>query len=589
MIRALRYSMLALVPAAVATPQQPAVRWRHEARDIIDHTELTAFGTLLVSTSTATVALEPDSGRVVWSSSALRGCRTGGTPPATSCRFDGQGGYQLHLYDELPVALLARPDHLVAFDLHAGTERWRSDSAGFPRSEGGWRLEREFGAVLLWSKPDKESGTRLGVLDLLEGTPRWVTDLPLASDVELVVGRGVRLFAGKDRSGRMTVVAVEPETGTIRFVSEELGELFDRKRRRLATADPLAALGSPAVDYRAATGYELEMLSTDAKRLTGFDLASGSIKWQVEDVEVDAWVYDADAVYVVHDKELSAFQVADGSLLWSARTAGGPILSLTDHGLVVGCSQTFCASRIELVDRRTGQSLWAAPAELGSVSTAVLWKDDGIIAGLPKGVVRVDLARGDVITLAALEFRGNEGPRAINERANGFSVLGNQNVALLDSAGALQEHRYYRPPGLSTWDKIGRIALSSALTALSFAQASSSASSMARQNAYLSSLSGGSGVGHGLAFYQVHYPNLRARATASRLRGQNVYLYTEDPDSRGREGFSLVRFDLETGQEAGRAWVQERRPKMTFDPELGLVYVRRGLEAVEAITFEPAP
>jgi outer membrane protein assembly factor BamB len=404
----------------------------------------------------------------------------------------------------------------------------------------------------------------------------------------MVLGRGVRMFLGRGSSGKKVLVAVEPGEGRVRFTSEELGPLFDRKGRRLGTADPLAVYGSPAVDHRATLGYDQEILYTGEKELTAFDLESGAVRWQVRDVEMDGWVYDGDALYVLGDKKLSAFRLADGSRKWSRKSREGSSLILTDHGLLLGCSSFSCWNEIELVDTTAGEPAWTAPAKLSEGSSAILWKGDHVLIATSEGVWRLDVASGAVSALASVEFRGNEGPTTIGETSRGLYVMSNQNVAVLDSAGSLRAHQYYKPPGLSTLEKIGRIALSTALTALSYAQASASASSMAKQNAFLSSMSGGSGVGRGFAFYQIHFPNLRARATATQRIDHLLYVYTEEADARGREGFSLVQFDASDGKEVGRAWVQQRRPKMRIDPVLNLVYVQRTLETVEAIGFEPA-
>jgi hypothetical protein len=302
---------------------------------------------------------------------------------------------------------------------------------------------------------------------------------------------------------------------------------------------------------------------------------------------MDEWVYDDGAVYVIGKDELRAFHLLDGSLKWSKTTPASSRLNLTNRGLVVGCDLYGCGSAVGIIETGGGQSVWPSPVTLGGLSGDVLWKDDHVIIALPTAIERLDLASGRLDRMATVAFRGGEAPREIRETARGYLVSSNQNVMVLDSSGTVGPHAYYRPPSLSALEKVGRIALSAGLTALSYAHAKSSATRMARQNAYLSALSGGSGVGYGFACYRISYPNLRARSVAGLNTDQHAYIYTEEPDRKGREGFSLVQFDGIEGREIGRAWVQERRPKMQIDPVLGLVYVQRGLTSVEAIRIEP--
>ncbi len=72
--------------------------------------------------------------------------------------------------------------------------------------------------------------------------------------------------------------------------------------------------------------------------------------------------------------------------------------------------------------------------------------------------------------------------------------------------------------------------------------------------------------------YPEMYPRLSARFTASAAAANYTYIYTDDPDATGREGFSLVRVREEDGREVGRAWVEQREPKFVLDPIGELVF-----------------
>ena len=56
--------------------------------------------------------------------------------------------------------------------------------------------------------------------------------------------------------------------------------------------------------------------------------------------------------------------------------------------------------------------------------------------------------------------------------------------------------------------------------------------------ATISALKGGSGVGY--ATYHVYSPQLSRRYSAAERLEKYAYMYTDEPDTRGREGFSLA-------------------------------------------------
>jgi len=76
------------------------------------------------------------------------------------------------------------------------------------------------------------------------------------------------------------------------------------------------------------------------------------------------------------------------------------------------------------------------------------------------------------------------------------------------------------------------------------------------------------------------------RQSLSLSAARYVYMYTEEPLGE-RKGFSLVKFNKETGQEEGRVWVDKRRPDYSFDPISGFVFVKENSKEIFALRFPP--
>jgi hypothetical protein len=85
----------------------------------------------------------------------------------------------------------------------------------------------------------------------------------------------------------------------------------------------------------------------------------------------------------------------------------------------------------------------------------------------------------------------------------------------------------------------------------------------------LSSNSGilGSMIGQSLA------ESMGVRFGSASAANRFAYTFTETPDPAGRTGFSLVRIEKATGEEAGRVWFAGRSPDYTLDPVTGIVLV----------------
>lgn len=588
--------VLALVFSTRAFAQDSAasLAWRYEADGIVTYVEPTPLGTVVVGTNARTVAIDPSTGEPRWASEMLRDCRWFQRRGLLNihyrtdeplCRFGDRDDYTVLTLDPVPLMILARSDQVVVFDLGAGVPRWSSDTLGMRLAEDGWEALPELGMLLVWSNP-QDTGTTVAAVDLITGELRWAAQIAVVDDIEDIAGRGMRLFFGKGASGRKTVVAIDLREGSVAFESEELGRAFDDDRRMLLTVDSTALYNSPDVDFGTAFEHPLEVLRTGKDGLIAFDAETGQIQWRVEDIPWGSWVYDTAALYAEGGGKVVAVTLADGSVRWSVGARPSSMI-VTDHGLLLGCDLVACRDKFLLLDPANGRPLWSEPIELNPPTASVVWRDDHFLVTRPTSVQRVDFATGQHQERASFQLNGEQGVPALMEMEGGILVSGQQNVVMMGPDGQQRFQEYYPAPGLSTFQQVLRIGTAVALTAASFAAAQHSASQQARQNAYLNAMAGGAGQGLGVAYYQTFFPDLSERYAATEHVANSMYFYTDRPDAAGREGFSLVRFDLAGGHESGRAWVDERNPEMKLDPFLGLVFVKRDDHVVEAVRIQP--
>lgn len=627
---------LALAASPLVAQERGSLLWRYEADGDIGFYEVSPLGTLIVSSDNRTVALEPSSGEIVWSSEELRDCRPGTRrkgllgSEATGedvCRVGDGEDYEVNLYSDLPFLLLARPDRLVAYRLETGEPMWSSDVVGFPLAEeNGWALEADLGRVVVWSTPSDEDTLRVAAIDLVEGTVDWTVTLPIVEELETRVGPGVRFFWGKAESGDRTVAAIRLQDGEVvfrseemahpivddveafgtflrwyfwgksdsgdwnlaavasddghlLFESEELAEAFRQDQPRLLRADWRALVNLPEEELQTLLDQPLDVLYTDEEMLTAFDWQTGAVRWRLEDFEVERWVYDRETIYTVHDGDVSAVDLENGTIRWRTGTDAMDWLKLDAHGLFVGCDFSVCVQGAQLLDPATGEARWPEPLEVRGRD--FLWREDDLLILHAAGVIRFDLATGQPSPWASFEFEGDEVPATLAETESGLVALSDQNILGLDPGGTVRFQEYYEAPGLSTGDKILRIVGAAAATGLSQYQAS-------RRAAYvddpvttmLYTSPGAPGTLQGEVGYSVYLPDLQERLAATEAAEERIYMYTEDPD-----GFSLIRFDAERGAEEGRAWLQERDPEFELDHVSGIVFLKKTARTIEAHEF----
>jgi hypothetical protein len=73
------------------------------------------------------------------------------------------------------------------------------------------------------------------------------------------------------------------------------------------------------------------------------------------------------------------------------------------------------------------------------------------------------------------------------------------------------------------------------------------------------------------------------------VAGQYAYFVTNQPDSTGKKGNSLLRVALEDGSEAGRVWLREKGPTYWPDAIRNQVFMLADDKTLVAIRFTANP
>jgi len=615
----------------------PSLLWAHSFSSDVNYHEVTALGTVLVSTEAETTILDPVTGDVVWTSTLLRDCNLKNKNPvgyrrisnAVWCRWGDKNWFRLSTFELFPIILAAgeagKGEGLVILDIGNGDVIWDSSELEMDIERVGWSERTEEARVVGWGEDSDGDRSLIFEIDLQSRALRWTTELPLKKDLSLheledilvITGEsqggqdmmvridmetGALLYAnelplkndwefiresnpamllGESRDGGDVVIGVDLNTGEILYSSSALGEeLEDDDRRRLVSDRTIPF--DPA-DLKAEFGDTLEIFSDGDKRVLGVNPRTGAILWNPErSTDLKAWTYSAGTLYVKDAKHVTAYRTEDGSELWQRESDAWYGMWITDQGVLVGCVPLSgnCGTRLEFYGLEDGASIWPRMVELGEKAVEFIIVDEALFAVSKDHVYRVELSTASYEEILEFEFRGDEVPTAVVERDGGLLLMSNQNTLFVDADGEFRYHKYYKAPGMSLLEKVGRTALAVAETAANRYEARGRARSMANASA----LTGGSGRGY--ALYERAYPSLALRRQASSETENFRYIYTEDQRGEGDDRFYLARFNLELGEEDGRAPVGKRKTNFQLDPIDQIVYVKRDGRTIDALRFE---
>jgi outer membrane protein assembly factor BamB len=434
-----------------------------------------------------------------------------------------------------------------------------------------------------WSRSD------LRRLDVIEGTPFGVARLENGAEViELDSGKtkwkfadagvnGTGEFVAYTKSGLLMLVdlsgpapaliGADLETGTVRWkqpaavdaaVVTKNGRSFYLSPHNL----PLQDTDSTIVIYPSHGGPIRLHLGTGQVlwRAQGWGERKGpDLSWGVPPSQL---VRDRN-VFVPYDRRLLALDPDDGHIVWDHAEKFQVVqMEACALGLLVRDQRVNAGlQELRLLDRATGRDVWVVPFKtLAPVSPFVIRGEKAYTAGI-RSLVEIALATGDTRNLGTFKFEGKELPGVLELSDAGFLLASSQNLCAFDSTGTELYHRYLKAPSAGFMAKLASTAL---LVGFNVASV---------------------GYAGGGATVFTNNPVLSMRFRASTNARNFAYILTSEPNSAGREGFSLVRVDKRTGGETGRLWMEDRSPDYRVDPISGTVYLLRDDLEISALRY----
>jgi hypothetical protein len=242
---------------------------------------------------------------------------------------------------------------------------------------------------------------------------------------------------------------------------------------------------------------------------------------------------------------------------------------------------------LDLVNAETGTSVWPTPIRDVRTDLPFIVDGDAIFVTREREFVAFNFLDASPMTIAEFEFEGGEQPLLVQMVGTNFLISANQNILSLGRAGNVEYQRYYEPPGRS-WLENAAILLSEAFVAatvykcldLGAVGAAGAASLMSQRDFRARAFEACTSA-------TVENPDsvLPPSAEDAVNWANYTYVYTKQPSSAGRDGFSLVKLDVRNGKEVARVWIDERRPNYVLDPISGFVFVKENDNEIFALKF----
>lgn len=504
-----------------AAPAETVV-WTYAAKDPIVFQQLAPLGSLVIVTSGAVLALGPESGTPIWTRDDVPGLRQG----------------QFETIPLTPYAVVRSGDSVAVIDIQTGRTLWSSTKTGLKKVSG-YISVIEHDLVLLYGESDRGKQTLCGV-SLGTGEVKWIQGGLLdtkPADGEVEGGHALTGHQPPLLDSDSTMILYLSKDGPIR--------IHVRTGERLWRADALK-------------GKDVPLLS----------------RWYAPLMLVDS------VLLVPYEQRLMAINVRTGAMIWDReKKFKSPIAQMarTSQGLVVRGARPLDQEQkplgmpsafIDVIDLRTGASVWAKPFDkMKDESIApFLVGNDAVYFGDNERFYRINLADGAYRELGTYKFEGGEEPALLEQRDDGFFLLSDHNLAMLDAHGALRRHAYFPAPGSSLLSKIGK-----GLLFVASAASQSAAEDARRRGGFYGSFD--------------YNPFIKQRLQQSVTAGEFSYVYTREPGNDGREGFSLVKVRRSDVREVGRVWIDERSPDYLLDEITGTVFLRRGGREIRALRF----
>ena len=401
-----------LILGVVSRPSgaQEVLLWQQKLSAKVEQFGYSASGALLVQLEAGLQAIDPQSGKQLWT-----------RPEATS----------YEMVTGTPYGVIDTAEGRIVVNLESGQDRWKLAALGFSTVKGIVHLPlREL--VLVYGET-LESGHTIVAANNASGEVRW-------KQADVFPGAGRTSKARKVKYTRWLLdtddsIVLDPtEEGLVKLDLRSGKVIWRASETELGGEDNFEALY--AADGRIYGAYGKKLLAVDA--------GSGQLLWRQED----------------------NFRSPVAQM---ASTPRGLLVRGAYN--VDGKGRTSWRPYLILLDPMTGAIKWTTEKTEFHGRSSFLIEQDRIVVAVEEGLATHDLVSGAVLTTTRMsKFGGGENACCIQRLEDGrLLVWSSQNIRMLDKAGTLIYSVFLKAPGASFLSKLASTALLAAAGAASYA------------------------------------------------------------------------------------------------------------------------
>ncbi|MCA9782853.1 MAG: PQQ-binding-like beta-propeller repeat protein [Calditrichaeota bacterium] len=515
--------------------------WTQDFQKEIDWQKLSDAGYLVIGNKDAIFGVDPADGKIVW----------------TLEQFKKMPEDFLEVLDGTQFGAITYKGGVLGFgtttylvDLITGTILWDTSTIELGNCSGQFYLP-EAGGLLIFGY-DKKGKPITKLVDLATGSAFW------SADDWYKPGKTPQLFSiSTEKKSRLGVMGNQRplflEDGSFLELMSVMGlRRINAETGKIIWSCDLKIKGVPAPK----AGYAPITLSTDGK-----------------------------TVYVPHDNNVVAVNVADGKVLWNKPEKLRGIayqMAYTEKGLVVrggpGGSDPKGKPFIMTLDTKSGEKSWKKPfKDLESASSFVI-DGDKIVIYADSEIHQIDIASGDHKELAdKIKLGDGEIPHTLELRDNGYLLISSQNLALYDTKGKQVYWTYNRAPQAGMLAKIASTAVILAVNAASVANAYGQANARAAQSA----------SGRGEASYTLitKNPVMSERFAQSESSQNFVYMLADVGPGGQKAGAGVIQVDKVTGANMKSVVLGTKDPVYEVDELGGRLFFKSGKSEITCFKF----
>jgi len=405
--------VLTLAVPVRAAHAQAAPLWREAVSAKVENYGYSAFGSLLVQLKTGLLALDPETGKHLWSRPDVTDyVMVSGTPFGVAETTSGR----------------------IVIDLESGQDRWKLSSLGFSSVKGILHLPSR--NLMLIFGETTESRHMLIAAGYESGEMLWKQ--PGLYAIPALAAKAQKIKYGRPFSDTENTVVLDPTDDGLIRLDLRSGELLWRiAKTELDGEDDFSALF--ADDARIYASYGKKLLAIDAEK--------GKVLW------------------IRKEKfPTPVFQIAS--------TPQGLLLRGAYN--IDGNGRASWHPYLALLDALTGAMKWTTEKTEFQARSPFLLEGNAIVIALDKGIATYDLASGKELTSVAMpEFAGGENPCCLQRLEGGRLLMwSSQNLRMFDPSGKPLYSIYLKAPGASLLAKVASTALVFAVSAASYAATS---------------------------------------------------------------------------------------------------------------------